>query len=101
MEPDGCLKDWFVKWTQILSLLVSMIPVMKMAQNPYQSEPAELTWSLVSTLTGEVTVFLLILKATSHTPGGHALCLTIANLQLNWILGTTPQSTLILFALNF
>jgi hypothetical protein len=19
MEPDGCLKDWFVKWTQFLS----------------------------------------------------------------------------------
>ena len=45
MEPNSCQKDWFFKWTQI------MIPMMKMAQNPYQ--PAELTWSVVSTLTRE------------------------------------------------
>lgn len=46
MEPYGCLKDRFIKWTQILSLLMIIIPKMKMAQNPYQ--PNELTWSVVS-----------------------------------------------------
>jgi hypothetical protein len=40
VEPNGCL-----------SLLVIMIPMVKMAQKPYQ--PAELTWSVVSTLTAE------------------------------------------------
>ena len=45
------LKDWFIKWTWILSLLMIMIPMMKMAQNSYQ--PAELTWSVVCTLIGE------------------------------------------------
>ena len=51
MEHGGELKDWFIKWTQILSLLMIMIPMMKTAQNPCQ--PAELTWSVVSTLIGE------------------------------------------------
>ena len=63
MEPDDCLKDWFVKWTQILSLLMIMIPMMKMAQNPYQ--PAELTWSIVSTPTG-AQVFSI--NSQSHPP---------------------------------
>uniref|UniRef100_A0A0V1KGZ9 Uncharacterized protein n=1 Tax=Trichinella nativa TaxID=6335 RepID=A0A0V1KGZ9_9BILA len=35
MITISCLKDWFIKWTQILSLLMIMIPMMKMAQNPY------------------------------------------------------------------
>jgi hypothetical protein len=33
MEPDGYLEDWFIMWTQILILLVSMIPIMMMAKN--------------------------------------------------------------------
>ena len=45
---DGCLKDWFFKWTQVLSLLVYVIPIMMMAENLYQ--PAELTWSIASTI---------------------------------------------------
>jgi hypothetical protein len=32
-ERNGCLKDWFVKWTQTLNLLVSMIPTLMMAKN--------------------------------------------------------------------
>jgi hypothetical protein len=32
MERHGNLKDWFVKWTQILNLLVSMIPILMMAK---------------------------------------------------------------------
>ena len=35
LEHDGCLKDWFVKWTQILNLLVSMILTSLMAKNPF------------------------------------------------------------------
>ena len=76
MEPDDCLKDWFIKLTRILSLLMIMIPMMKMAQNPYQ--PAELTWSVVSPLL-ESEYILSILKATSHIPGGQTLCLIFAN----------------------
>ena len=34
-ERDGCLKDWFVKWTQILNLLVSMILNSMMAKNTF------------------------------------------------------------------
>jgi hypothetical protein len=51
MDPDGCLKDWLIKWTQILILLIIMIPIMKMDQNSYQ--PAEIICSVVSTLTEE------------------------------------------------
>jgi hypothetical protein len=40
-----------------------MIPMMKMAQN--LSQPAELTWSLVSTLTGEQ---VLSTNSQSHPP---------------------------------
>jgi hypothetical protein len=43
--------SWAVTFPLILSLLLIMIPMIKTAQNPYQ--PAELTWSVVSTLTGE------------------------------------------------
>jgi hypothetical protein len=35
MEHDGCLKDGFLKWSHVLSLLVSMIPIMMMAKNLY------------------------------------------------------------------
>jgi hypothetical protein len=35
MECDGCLKDWFVKWTQILNLLGSMILTSLMAKSPF------------------------------------------------------------------
>ena len=34
-ESDGYLKDWFVKWTQILNLLVNMILTSLMAKNPF------------------------------------------------------------------
>ena len=37
IEPSDCLKDWFVKWTQILSLVMIMITMIKTAQNLYQS----------------------------------------------------------------
>ncbi|EDL25264.1 mCG147887 [Mus musculus] len=51
MELNDCLKDWFIKWTWILGLVIMMIPMMKTVQNPYQ--PAKLTWSVVSMLTGD------------------------------------------------
>ena len=63
MELDGCLKYWFIKSMWILSLLMMMIPMMKMIQNPYQ--PAKLIWSLVSTLTGEQ---VLSINSQSHPP---------------------------------
>jgi hypothetical protein len=34
-DGAGCLKDWFVKWTQILNLLVSMILTSMMVKNPF------------------------------------------------------------------
>ena len=45
-------------------------------------------------------IFLPVLKATSCTLGGQTLCLIVTNLQLNWIPGTSPQTTLILLFLN-
>ena len=54
MERDSCLKDWFIKLTQIMSLLVGF-QFMKSTQNLYQ--PSESTVDVVSTLTGGVTVF--------------------------------------------
>ena len=55
-----------VKWTQILSLLVSMIPIMMMAKNPYQ--PAEFIWSIDSTISWEVTFFSIDSQSyLSHT----------------------------------
>jgi hypothetical protein len=34
-ECNGCLKDWFIKWTQILNLLGIMILTSLMAKNPF------------------------------------------------------------------
>jgi hypothetical protein len=63
MDLFDSLKDCFVKWTQIMSILMIMIPMIKMAQNPYQ--PAELTWSVVSTLTREQ---MFSIKSQSYPP---------------------------------
>ena len=40
-EGNGYLKDWFVKWTQTLNLLVSMIPTLMMAVLVRVSIPAQ------------------------------------------------------------
>jgi hypothetical protein len=89
MEHNGCLKDWFVKWTQILNLLVSMILISLRAKNPFYLK--RLIWCTASTLR-EFLAFLLILKASSPTPGGQSLSLIFANLQLNKVLGLPQRS---------
>jgi hypothetical protein len=116
-ETDGCLKDWFLKWTQILSLLISMIPIIKMAKSLYQ--PAELIWSIASSITWEVTgfclfvwfglgffvYFVLFSCCFSKPPSPHqkARPWVWSLLFYNWIecLGHSSQKTLFLFALSF
>ena len=98
MEPDDCLKDWFIKWTQILSLLMIMIPMMKMAQNHYQ--PAELTWTVVSNLTGEQVLSINSQGYSLHTWWVHFgldLCQLAAELN-TW---DTPTGNFNLLAFNF
>jgi hypothetical protein len=46
MEHDDCLKDCFVKWTQILNLLVSMIPILMMAKSFFLAGRVNLGYSL-------------------------------------------------------
>ena len=60
---------------------------MKIAKN--LNYLAKLIQSTAST-SRESLAFLLILKASSHTPGGQSLSLIVANLQLNKVPGL-PQ----------
>jgi hypothetical protein len=46
MGLNGCLKDWFIKWTQALNLLVSIIPILMMAKNLYLARRVNLEHSL-------------------------------------------------------
>jgi hypothetical protein len=97
MEHDGCLKDWFIKWTQILNHLVSMILTSLMAKNTFWTK--NLIRSTASTFRA-FSAFLLILKVTSPTRGGQSLRLIIANLQLNKVLGLPQSFYLVAFQLS-
>jgi hypothetical protein len=62
---------------------------MKIAKN--LNYLAKLIWSTAST-SRESLAFLLILKASSPTPGGQSLSLIVANLQLNKVPGLPQRS---------
>ena len=62
---------------------------MKIAKN--LNYLAKLIWSTAST-SRESLAFLLILKASSPTPGGQSLSLIVANLQLNGVPGLLQRS---------
>ena len=62
---------------------------MKIAKN--LNYLAKLIWSTAST-SRESLAFLLILKASSPTPGGQSLSLIVANLQLNGVPGPLQRS---------
>ena len=81
-------------WTGLEINPILEIPIMKIAKNLYQ--PAELTWSIASTIYMRSNSFSV--DSQSHLPhtGRPDLGLIIANLQLNWVPGTSPQTTLIL-----
>jgi hypothetical protein len=81
-ECDGCLKDWFVKWTETLNLLVSMILILMMAKNTYLARRVNLEHKLHYFLKSN-SFSVDSQKATSPTPGGQSLGLFVANLQLN------------------
>ena len=85
-------------WTGLEINPILEIPIMKIAKNLYQ--PAELTWSIASTIYMRSNSFSV--DSQSHLPhsGRPDLGLIIANLQLNWVPGTSPQTTLILFLLT-
>jgi hypothetical protein len=51
----------------------------------------KLIWSTAS-ISREFSALLLILKATSPTPGGQSLSLIVANLQLNKVPGHPQRS---------
>ena len=72
MEPNNCQKDWFVKWTQILDLLVCMIPITK----------GWLKNTTSARLSGAYLLTSVVSQSHLHYTRGQTLCLTVANLQL-------------------
>ena len=66
---------------------------MKIAKN--LNYLAKLIQSTAST-SRESLAFLLILKASSHTPGGQSLSLIVANLQLNKVPGLPQRNCVLL-----
>ena len=62
-EQDGCLKDWFDKWTQTLNLLVSMIPTLMMAKNLFLARRVNLEYSFHFQ-----RIYSLSVNSQSHLP---------------------------------
>ena len=81
-------------WTDLEINPILKIPIMKIAKTLYQ--PAELTWIIASTIYMKSNSFSVDSRSQLPYSKRIDLGLIVANLQLNWVPGTSPCSTLIL-----
>lgn len=81
-------------WTGLEINPMLEIPIMKRAK--ILNQPAELTWIIASTIYMKSNSFSVDSQSQLPYSKRIDLGLIVANLQLNWVPGTSPCSTLIL-----